>query len=162
MLRITTETKRTKTVLTIEGRIAGPSVATVEQCWRELYAASPRQKFTVNLCGVSFIDNSGKMLLREMHRLGAEFQAEGCLNQAIVGEISTTDATSASSKTKRPKGSPIIFYIVFLQPARDAGVRARPGTKRRRFGGYALPRSGSPSNKLLLWRSSRIPRNRSG
>ncbi len=114
MLRITTETKRTKTVLTIEGRIAGPSVATVEQCWRELYAASPRQKFTVNLCGVSFIDNSGKMLLREMHRLGAEFQAEGCLNQAIVGEISTTDATSASSKTKRPKGSPIIFYIVFF------------------------------------------------
>lgn len=114
MLRITTETKRAKTILTVEGRIAGSSVATVEQCWRELYAASPRQKFLVNLCGVSFIDNSGKVLLREMHRLGAQFQAEGCLNQAIVDEISTSGAASPSDKTKKPKGSPIIFYVAFF------------------------------------------------
>lgn len=116
MLRISTETKRTKTVLTIEGRIAGPSVGTVEQCWRELYAASPKQKFIVNLCGVSFIDNAGKVLLREMHRLGAEFHAEGCLNQAIVEEISASDeaASSAEKTAKKSKGAPIIFYVVFF------------------------------------------------
>src|ERR1700757_793109 len=117
MLRITTETKRTKTVLTIEGRIAGASVATVEQCWRELCAASPKQKYIINLCGVSFIDNSGKMLLREMHRLGAELQAEGCLNQAIVDEISNREdfrAASGDKPTKKSKGSSIIFYIVFF------------------------------------------------
>jgi len=116
MLRISTETKRTKTVLTIEGRIAGPSVGTVEQCWRELYAASPKQKFVVNLCGVSFIDSAGKVLLREMHRLGAEFHAEGCLNQAIVEEISASDeATSSAEKTaKKSKGAPIIFYVIFF------------------------------------------------
>ena len=111
MLRITTETKRTKTILTIEGRIAGPSVGTVEQCWRELYAATPKQKFLVNLCGVSFIDNAGKVLLREMHRLGADFQAEGCLNQAIVDEI---ESASTEKSPKKPKGAPIIFYIAFL------------------------------------------------
>ena len=144
MLRITTETKRTKTVLTIEGRIAGPSVATVEQCWRELYAASPRQKFTVNLCGVSFIDNSGKMLLREMHRLGAEFQAEGCLNQAIVGEISTTDATSVSSKTKRPKGSPIIFYIIFLS------LLVTPAFVRGQEQSVAASAATAPTQRLTL------------
>ena len=144
MLRITTETKRTKTVLTIEGRIAGPSVATVEQCWRELYAASPRQKFTVNLCGVSFIDNSGKMLLREMHRLGAEFQAEGCLNQAIVGEISTTDATSVSSKTKRPKGSPIIFYIVFFS------LLVTPAFVRGQEQSVAASAATAPTQRLTL------------
>ena len=113
MLRITTETKRAKTVLAIEGRIAGPSVGTVEQCWRELYAAAPKQKFIVNLCGVSFIDNAGKMLLREMHRLGAEFQAEGCLNQAIVDEIATSEE-AAPGKAKKPKGTPIIFYVIFF------------------------------------------------
>ena len=144
MLRITTETKRTKTVLTIEGRIAGPSVATVEQCWRELYAASPRQKFTVNLCGVSFIDNSGKMLLHEMHRLGAEFQAEGCLNQAIVGEISTTDATSVSSKTKRPKGSPIIFYIIFLS------LLVTPAFVRGQEQSVAASAATAPTQRLTL------------
>lgn len=113
MLRITTETKRSRTILTVEGRIAGASVATVEQCWRELSAASPKQKFIVNLCGVSFIDSAGKVLLREMHRLGAEFQAEGCLNHAIVDEISASEE-STSDKAKKPKGSPIIFYVAFL------------------------------------------------
>jgi len=129
MLRITTETKRAKTTLTIEGRIAGPSVGTVEQCWRELYAAAPKQKFIVNLCGVSFIDNAGKMLLREMHRLGAEFQAVGCLNQAIVQEIASSE-DAASDKAKKPKGAPIIFYVILfslLVPAlARAGARQQP------------------------------------
>jgi outer membrane protein len=110
MLRISTETKRAKTILTIEGRIAGSSVATVEQCWRELYSTSPKQKFVVNLCGVSFIDSAGKVLLREMHRLGVDFHAEGCLNQAIVSEIST----AGDKPAKKTKGSPIIFYAVFF------------------------------------------------
>jgi outer membrane protein len=115
MLRISTETKRARTIVTIEGRMAGASVATVEQCWRELFAASPKQKFIVNLCGVSFIDNAGKVLLREMHRLGAELQAEGCLNQAIVFEISSEEESAPVGKhAKKPKGAPIIFYTIFL------------------------------------------------
>jgi outer membrane protein TolC/ABC-type transporter Mla MlaB component len=122
MLRITTETKRTKTILTIEGRIGGASVATVEQCWRELYAAAPKQRYVVNLCGVSYIDNAGKILLREMHSVGAELQAEGCLNQAIVDEICTSDV-SPDKPPKKPKGAPIIFYIALLSllatPARS-------------------------------------------
>jgi outer membrane protein len=113
MLRISTETKRTKTIVMIEGRMTGSSVSTVEQCWRELCSASPKQKFVVNVCGVSFIDNAGKMLLREMHRRGAELQAEGCLNQAIVEEISASDEPE-EKPAKKPKGGPIIFYVAFL------------------------------------------------
>jgi len=86
MLRITTEKKRAKTVLSVEGRLAGPLVATLEQCWRELKAASPQEKFHVNLCGVSFIDAAGKVLLKEMYRQGGQLVADGCLNQAIVKE----------------------------------------------------------------------------
>src|SRR5271157_720965 len=117
MLRITTETKRGRLTLSVEGRLAGPWVAALEQCWRELLTASPRQKFSIDLCGVSFIDNAGKVLLKEMHRLGGELIAEGCLNQAIVSEIieadekSDTDATKESGSRKK---SPIIFYSVFF------------------------------------------------
>lgn len=112
MLRVTTENKRNRIFLRLEGKIAGPHVATLEQCWRELAAASPKQKFNVDLCGVSYIDSAGKALLREMHRLGADFLAEGCLNQAIVDEICR--AEDHDEKTaKRRKGSPIIFYIIF-------------------------------------------------
>jgi outer membrane protein TolC len=117
MLRITTETKRGHLTLSVEGRLAGPWVAALEQCWRELLAASPRQKFSINLRGVSFIDNAGKILLKEMHRLGGELIAEGCLNQAIVNEIVEADAkhdTDATKELDSRKKSPIIFYSVFF------------------------------------------------
>ncbi|HEY1469992.1 MAG TPA: TolC family protein [Candidatus Acidoferrum sp.] len=129
MLRITTENKRSKTVLSVEGRLAGSWVAALEQCWRELYAAAPRQKFSVNLCGVSFIDNAGKALLKEMHRCGGELIAEGCLNQAIVKEIVSLKEEKKSPDDKEPgrrKGSSIIFYVLFLSLLLGpAGVRAQ-------------------------------------
>jgi ABC-type transporter Mla MlaB component len=115
MLRITTEKKRGKIFLSVEGRLAGPWVAALEQCWRELQAASPHEKFHVNLCGVSFIDAAGRVLLMEMHRQGGQLIAEGCLNQAIVQEIVAQEKKGASSGAKeRPKKSHIIFYTVFF------------------------------------------------
>src|SRR5712672_1970628 len=115
MLRITTEKKRVKTVLSVEGRLAGAWLATLEQCWKELKAAAPHEKFYVNLCGVSFIDAAGKMLLKEMHRQGGQLVAEGCLNQAIVKEIiGRQKAEGRSDEGKDNKKAPIIFYVMLL------------------------------------------------
>src|SRR3989475_10806697 len=115
MLRITTEKRRGKVFLGVEGKLAGPSVATLEQCWRELHAASPREKFHVQLCAVSFIDAAGKALLIEIHRQSGQMFAEGCLNQAIVHEIVAREKQDASPGAKeRPKRSPIIFYTALL------------------------------------------------
>jgi outer membrane protein len=127
MLRITTETKRGRLTLYIEGRLTGPWVGALEQCWRELSARGERHKFYINLCGVSFIDNAGKVLLKEMHRQGGELIAEGCLNQAIVNEIvSTKTKKSSNDKDPEKKGSPIIFYIALLSLTLGAaGVRAQ-------------------------------------
>ena len=87
MLRITTEKKKGRTVESVEGRLSGPRVPMLEQCWREMRANAPEEKFHVNLCGVTFIDGAGKVLLKAMHSEGAQLIAEGCLNQAIVREI---------------------------------------------------------------------------
>jgi outer membrane protein len=129
MLRITTEIKRGKLTLYIEGRLTGPWVGALEQCWRELSERGERQKFYINLCGVSFIDDSGKVLLKEMHRQGGELIAEGCLNQAIVNEIVSKKTKKDLSGEKDPsnkKGSPIIFYIALLSLALCAiGARAQ-------------------------------------
>jgi outer membrane protein len=115
MLRITTEKKRFKTVLSVEGRLAGTLVATLEQCWKELRAASPQEKFFVDLCGVSFIDAAGKMLLQEMYRQGGQLVADGCLNQAIVKEIiGRQKAGGRGDEGKDNKGTPIIFYVALL------------------------------------------------
>jgi outer membrane protein len=111
MLRITTEKKRGRTVLSVEGRLAGAWVGTLEQCWRE---RSPEEKFSVDLCGVSFIDAAGKVLLKEIHQQGGKLIAEGCLNQAIVEEIEGRDRTGKTGCWGRKKGSHIIFYVVFF------------------------------------------------
>jgi outer membrane protein len=127
MLRITTETKKGRLTLYIEGRLTGPWVGALEQCWRELSARGERPKFYINLCGVSFIDDAGKVLLKEMHRQGGELIAEGCLNQAIVNEIVSTKTKKGSNdKDPEKKGSPIIFYIALLSLTLGAaGVRAQ-------------------------------------
>ena len=121
MLRITTEKKRGRTDLNVEGRLSGPRVQMLEQCWRELRAGSPEEKFHVNLCGVTFIDGSGKVLLKAMHSEGAQLIADGCLNQAIVREI--TSEAKAGAAEKRGKGPSFFFYILFFSLL----VSAKPG-----------------------------------
>jgi outer membrane protein len=111
MLRITTEKKRGRTILSVEGRLAGAWVGTLEQCWRE---RAPEEKFSVDLCGVSFIDAAGKVLLKEIHQQGGKLIAEGCLNQAIVEEIEGRDRTRKIGCWGRKKGSHIIFYVAFF------------------------------------------------
>src|SRR5664279_3923838 len=141
MLRITTENKRGKLILSVEGRLAGQWVSALEQCWRELFASRPRQKFSINLCGVSYIDNAGKVLLKEMHGQGGELIAEGCLNQAIVNEIvgPSNKAESAEKKSEAcSKGTTIIFYVAL------AGLLILPAGLR------AQTLSQAPPNKSVL------------
>jgi len=116
MFRITTQRKRSKVLLTVEGRLAGESVSTLEQCWRELHGGSPSEKFNVDLCGVSFIDAAGKTLLKEIHRQGGRLVAQGCLNQETVKEITgEAEERSEQADTKKdPKRSHIIFYIALF------------------------------------------------
>jgi len=131
MLRITTQKKRGRTVLSIEGRLTGTLVGTLEQCWRELRGASPSEKVHINLCGVSFIDAAGKMLLKEIYRQGGELVAEGCLNQAIVDDIVKSEKeTKGQGRKERAKGSHIVFYIVlFALLATTTTARAQSAPK---------------------------------
>jgi outer membrane protein len=114
MFRVSTQKKRCKVLLTIEGRLAGESVATLEHCWRELRAASPTEKFNVDLCGVSFIDSAGKTLLKEIHRQGGHLVAQGCLNQETVKEITGEAERQSEQDKKYTKRSHIIFYIALF------------------------------------------------
>jgi outer membrane protein len=118
MLRITTEQKRGKLILSVEGRLAGQWVSALEQCWRDLRTSTPGGKFSINLCGVSYIDAAGKVLLKEIHHQGCHLVAEGCLNQAIVKEIvGPQNGEKAGSEEQQPvktKKSHIIFYLIFF------------------------------------------------
>lgn len=153
MLRITTERKRLKTVVTVEGRLAGQWVSAMEQCWRELHSAAPKEKYTVDLCGVSFIDGAGKALLKEIHRQGGHLVAQGCLNQAIVDEISAGSSKDAEKASR--KKSHIFFYTVFysILAALPLAFPGAPSARAQAAGAAqrqnALP-SVSPSSPLQL------------
>jgi outer membrane protein len=142
MLRITTEKKRRKTVLSVEGRLAGPWVGALEQCWRELRGASPHEKLHLNLCAVSFIDAAGKVLLKEIHRQGGTLVAEGCLNQAIVKEITRAEkASSTGSGKHRSKSSHIVFYTLFFSLTMVPGLVRAQGNRKE----MALALPGTPA-----------------
>jgi len=149
MLRITTERKRGKLVLTVEGRLAGPWVGTLEQSWRDARAGSPTEKVYVNLCGVSFIDPAGKTLLKEIHHQGGQLLAEGCLNQAIIREISKqgsrTKSEEGDGEKNGPKGTPIVFYAILF------GLLLTPGWTRAQATGQQRNLSANaPSEPLRL------------
>ncbi len=133
MLRITTEKKPGKIVLLVEGRLAGQTVGALKQCWNDLHATSLKARFQVDLCGVMFMDEAGKVLLREIHRQGGELLAEGCLNQWIVAEISQERKQKTEKQKKdSPKGSHIIFYTLLMSlglhvtEGKAQGVQAQP------------------------------------
>ena len=140
MLRITTEKKRGKTILSVEGRLAGPWVAALEQCWR---TRAPEEKFSVDLCGVSFIDAAGKVLLKEIHHQGGRLIAEGCLNQAIVQEIEGSAEKPGCWGKK--KGSHIIFYVAFFSLLATPAIAHAQGAPKR----SALPGT-APSGVMRL------------
>ena len=142
MLRITTEKKRGKTVLSIEGRLAGPWVETLAECWRQRVSG---EKFCVDLCGVSFIDAPGKVLLKEIHQQGGKLIAEGCLNQAIVEEIEGRERAEKTGCGGRKKGSHIIFYVAFFSLLITPKVLEAQGTARPNL----LPAT-SPTGTLTL------------
>jgi len=142
MLRITTERKRGRTVLSVEGRLAGAWVEALEQCWR---TRVPEEKFSVDLCGVSFIDAAGKALLKEIHQNGGKLIAEGCLNQAIVHEIEGGEKSAKTGCWGKKKGSHIIFYVAFFSLLVTPGIAQAQGGSRQN----PLPGS-APSGILRL------------
>jgi hypothetical protein len=85
VLKVTRETDETDTIFVLEGRLTGTWVQVLEDSWRESVSAD--RTVRVMVCGVTFIDDKGKALLSRMHRQGAELVAEGCMNKAIVEEI---------------------------------------------------------------------------
>jgi hypothetical protein len=84
MLKITIYQNGPRTVFELEGRLAGPWVGELKECWQR---AAGSAQLAVHLNQVSYVDHAGKLLLGEMHRQGVELAGEGCMNRAIIEEI---------------------------------------------------------------------------
>jgi len=85
MLKITIDIEGKRANLELEGRLAGPWVQELRDCWQRV--TSDDRQIDVVLKQVTFIDGAGRQLLAEMHQEGAVLVAEGCMTKAIVEAI---------------------------------------------------------------------------
>ena len=92
MLRITThQDDPLVQLIRLEGRLEGPWVQVLADCWSMLPARPGRSRLYVDLNGMMFIDAAGKAILRQMHQQGAHFIADDLFVKAIVAEITTQE-----------------------------------------------------------------------
>jgi ABC-type transporter Mla MlaB component len=87
MLRITVHDKPGALTFQLEGRLAGPWVRVLQECWQRALARQPRPTLRVDLTEVTAIDAAGRACLAALHRRGADFVAADCLMKAVVAEI---------------------------------------------------------------------------
>jgi anti-anti-sigma regulatory factor len=87
MLRITVHGKPEALTFQLEGRLAGPWVRVVEECWQSTLSSRREPTLRVDLTAVTFIDDAGEACLAAMHGQGAEFIAADPLTKGIVAEI---------------------------------------------------------------------------
>ena len=90
MLRITIHDAPPTLTFRLEGRLAGPWVGELEECWRGALASRREPILRVDLTEVTSIDAAGQACLAALHRQGAEFLAADCLMKAVVAEITRT------------------------------------------------------------------------
>src|SRR5438445_13750217 len=114
VLKITIEQEATTTMFKVEGKLAGPWVAELEQCWRAAMNTTGGRSLKVHLRAVSFIDAAGKSLLAEMHRHGAELVAEGCMTKAIVAQIVAEKSETVSRPGFGPWGKNSLTVVLLI------------------------------------------------
>ncbi len=101
MLKVTTRQDGDSITLVVEGRLAGPWVQELHDCWGHV-TGHGQKSVVVNLTGVTFIDQSGQELLHRLWQKGAGLKAAGCLNKCLVDQI-TASSRVGRSKAHRSK-----------------------------------------------------------
>jgi uncharacterized protein (TIGR03000 family) len=99
-MRITVHDEPAALTLQPEGRLTGPWVRVLEECWQNAPARQRRPRRHVDLRGVTFIDDAGEACLAALHRQGAEFVAADCLMQAVVAEMTRPGGTERFTHRK--------------------------------------------------------------
>jgi hypothetical protein len=99
MLRITIHDRAPMTSFVLEGKLIGPWVKELNQCWQNAVADDPSTSMLVDLAAVTFIDCDGRALLRQMRRQGVRLLSHGVLIDAIVAEIEAGDRKQSEETT---------------------------------------------------------------
>ena len=100
MLRITVCDDSENTRIVVEGKLAGATVSELEKSWHKTIADPLRVRVVVDLSCVTFVDTSGKELLKRMHESGIRFIGTGIMPKCLIEEIESTANAGAAACSK--------------------------------------------------------------
>jgi anti-anti-sigma regulatory factor len=87
MMRIQIDESGDQITLQVEGRLAGAWAPELEQCWLAAIVDHPGSKISVDLSGVTCVDQAGQYLLRLMRRDGASLVGAGLAIRDTLDEM---------------------------------------------------------------------------
>ena len=99
MFRATVERDGGQVTLRIEGRLSGPCLAELENCWRQMFNGNGSRLVVVNLKEVTFVSSQGKQLLERLCRAGVQLTGDGLMTRALVEQI--IDSVGLEEKQKQ-------------------------------------------------------------
>jgi len=98
MLKITLHDSAREFRLKLEGRLSGPWVPELEQCWKTASSTTHGRKTVVDLGEVDFVDLAGQSLLAHMHAEGVQLLAVTPLICSVLQEICRVPACGTVGK----------------------------------------------------------------
>ena len=87
MLKITLHDSAGEFRFRLEGKLSGPWVGELRQCWETASSTTTGRRTLVDLREVDFVDPHGEELLCDMSRRGVEFQATSPFMKSVVDGI---------------------------------------------------------------------------
>ena len=97
MLKITILDSARELRFRLEGKLSGPWVAELRQCWQTAASTTAGRATVADLREVDFVDPDGQRLLCEMHRAGVGLQAVTPLIRGLVEEICLGERIAAGA-----------------------------------------------------------------
>jgi hypothetical protein len=104
MLRITLHDSARELRIKLEGKLSGPWVEELRQCWRTASSTTGGRITSLDLSDVDFVDADGQSLLSEMHQCGVRLEAATPLIRALVEE--GLGRPGCATVEEQPAGSP--------------------------------------------------------
>ena len=86
VIRMTFHDEAAITRLVLEGKLAGACVDELDKCWHD--APAKWTTLLIDLTGVSFIDERGLHLLKQMHDHGAKLISSSLMTRCLIDELS--------------------------------------------------------------------------
>lgn len=90
MLKITLHDSSSELRFRLEGKLSGPWVGELRQCWQTARSALRNRKTVLDLADLEFADAEGQSLLEEMHGQGVTMVAMSVFMKAILDQVCTT------------------------------------------------------------------------